>query len=171
MRTGRFVAALVLAVIAHAVGVRLHPGFAQTFDLFVTLAVLKALDGDSATGLLGGLAAGMAHDALTGGLFGLFGLADTIVGYGMARLSQRLVIERALGVFPVAAVAAVVQQALVVGLALLMLPDPRLPDPRWLAVRALTTGLLATLLYASSRWWAGSGGRRRRRRRDKIQLD
>lgn len=171
MRTGRFALALVLAVIAHTLGVRVHPTFAQAVDLFVTLAVLHALDGDSVAGLLGGLAVGMAHDALSGGLFGLFGIADTIVGYGVARLSQRLVIERAIGVFPVAAVAAVFQQVIVVGLALLVLADPRLPDPRWLAARALTTGLVATLLYASSRWWTGSSDRRRRRRREKIQLD
>ena len=170
MRAGRFALALALAVLVHAAGVRIHPGFAQAVDLFLVLVVLHALDGDSRAGLLGGLAAGSVHDALAGGLFGLFGFADTIIGYGVARLSQRLVIERPSGVLPVAAVAAVVQQAVAVGLALVLLPDPRLPDPVWLAVRAGTSGVLGTLLFALGRWWRGGADRRRQRKRERIQL-
>jgi len=170
MRAGRFAVGLVLAVVVHAAGVRIHPGFAQAVDLFLVLVVLHALDGDSRAGLLGGLAAGSVHDALAGGLFGLYGFADTIIGYGVARLSQRLVIERPSGVLPVAAVAAVVQQAITVGLAMVLLPDPRLPDPVWLAVRAGTSGVLGTLLFALGRWWRGGADRRRQRKRERIQL-
>jgi rod shape-determining protein MreD len=170
VRAGRFAVALALAALLHAAGVRLHPSFAQAVDLFLVLVVLHALDGDSRAGLLGGLAAGTVHDALAGGLFGLFGFADTIVGYGVARLSQRLVIERPSGVLPVAAVAAVVQQAVAVGLAVVLLPDPRLPDPGWLAVRAATSGVLGTALFALGRWWRGGADRRRQRKRERIQL-
>jgi rod shape-determining protein MreD len=170
MRAGRFAIALALAVLVHAVGVRLHPQFGQAVDLFLVLTVLFALAGDSRAALLGGLAAGTAHDALAGGLFGIFGFADTIVGYGVARLSQRLVIERPSGVLPVAAVASVVQQAVAVGLALSLLPDPRLPDPIWLAIRAAVSGVLGMLLFGLGRWWRGGADRRRRRRREKIQL-
>jgi len=170
MRAGRFALALALAVLAHAAGVHLYPAFGRAVDLFLVLAVLHALDGDSRAGLLGGLAAGTAHDALAGGLFGLFGFADTIVGYGVARLSQRLVIERPSGVLPVAAVAAVVQQAVAVGLAVVLLPEPRLPEPVWLAVRAVTSGVLGTLLFAFGRWWRGGADRRRQRKRERIQL-
>lgn len=170
MRTGRFALGLALAVIVHAAGVRVHPAFAQAVDLFLVLVVLHALDGDSRAGLLGGVAAGLVHDALSGGLFGLFGFADTIVGYGVARLSQRLVIERPSGVLPVAAVAAVVQQAVAVGLAVVLLPDPRLPDPIWLAVRAGTCGVLGTVLFGLGRWWRGGADRRRQRKRERIQL-
>lgn len=170
MRAGRFALALGLAVLVHTAGVHLHPGFAQAVDLFLVLVVLHALDGDSRAGLLGGLAAGTAHDALAGGLFGLFGFADTIVGYGVARLSQRLVIERPTGVFPVAVVAAVVQQTVAVGLAMVLLPEPRLPEPVWLAARAATSGVLGTLFFALGRWWRGGADRRRQRKREKIQL-
>ncbi len=170
MRAGRFALALGLAILVHAIGVRLHPAFGQAIDLFLVLAVLNALDGDSRAGLLGGLAAGTAHDALAGGLFGLFGFADTLVGYGVARLSQRLVIERPSGVLPVAAVAAVVQQAVAVGLALALLPEPRLPDPLWLAIRAAVVGVLGMLFFAFGRWWRGGADRRRRRRQERIQL-
>lgn len=170
MRAGRFALALGLAILVHALGVRLHPVFGQAIDLFLVLAVLNALDGDSRAGLLGGLAAGTAHDALAGGLFGLFGFADTLIGYGVARLSQRLVIERPSGVLPVAAVAAVVQQAVAVGLALALLPEPRLPDPLWLAIRAAVVAVLGTLFFALGRWWRGGTDRRRRRRRERIQL-
>lgn len=170
MRAGRFALALAAAVVAHAVGVRLLPAFAQAVDLFLVLVVLHGLGGDSRAGLLGGLAAGIVHDAVTGGLFGLFGFADTMIGYGVARLSQRLVIERASGVLPVAAVAAAVQQAVVVGLALVLLPEPRLPDPLWLALRVTSTGLLGMLLFALGGWWRGGADRRKRRKRERIQL-
>lgn len=170
MRAGRFALALAAAVVAHSVGVRWIPAFGQAVDLFLVLAALNALGGDSRAGLLGGLAAGLVHDTVTGGLFGIFGFADTIVGYGVARLSQRLVIERPSGVLPVAAVAAVVQQAVVVGLALVLLPEPHLPEPPWLVLRAVTCGALGTLLFALGRWWRGGADRRRRRKRERIQL-
>jgi len=169
-RMMRFLAGLAAVVLAHAVGVRLHPEFPQAVDLFIVLVVLHGLDGRSAPALAGGLAAGMVQDALTGGLFGLYGCADTIIGYGTARASQRLVIDRAGGVLPLAAVAAVVQQVVVVGLATAMLPDPRLPDPLWLIVRAVSSGLLATLLYAGGGWWRRDADRRKRRRRERLQL-
>lgn len=171
MRVTRFLAALALVVLAHALGLRLIPGFSQAVDLFLVLVVLNALNGNSATALLGGLAVGVAQDALTGGLFGLYGCADTIIGYGAARASQRLVIERATGVLPLAAVASVVQQAIVVGLATVMLPDPHLPAPIWLAVRAATSGLLGVIAYSAAGWWRNSSDRRRRRRRDRLQMD
>jgi rod shape-determining protein MreD len=168
VRSIRFAAGLALAVLVYAAGVRIAPASVQAVDLFLVVAVLNALDGNAFAGLAGGLAAGLAQDALTGGLFGLYGFADTLIGYATARAAQRLVIERASGVLPVVAVATVVQQAVVVGLAWLLLPDPRFPDPRWLAVRALTCGLLGALIYASGGWWRRRLAEQRLRRMHKL---
>jgi len=57
---------------------------------------------------------GLLHDTLTSGPYGLFGFADTIVGYTTARLAQRLVIQRSTGVLALVSFASVAQQAIVV---------------------------------------------------------
>lgn len=168
MRILKFAAGLTLAVLAHAAAVRLVPEATVAVDLFVVVVVLNALDGNSLAGVAGGLAAGMVQDVLTGGLFGLFGFANTLVGYLAARSVQRLVIERASGVLPLVAVAAAVQQAIVVGLAYVLLPDARFPDPRWLALRVVSSGLVGMVAYALDRWWRRTSADRRQRRMKKL---
>lgn len=171
MRFLRFVVGLGLAVLLHAVAIRLWPQAPLTVDLFLVLVVLNALGGRTLTGIAGGLAAGLVQDVLTGGLFGLYGFADTMIGYAVARGAQRLVIERASGIFPVAAAAVVVQQAVVVGLVHLLFPEPRMPDLRWIAVEAGTTGLITTAAFAFGGWWLGFSEQRRRQRMQRLHLD
>jgi hypothetical protein len=103
-------------------------------------------------------------------MFGLYGFADTIVGYVVARAAQRLVIERAIGVFPVAAAASLVQQAIVVGLTVLLLPERQLPDLGWVAVCSLVSGVAATLLYALGGWLVVFNEQRRQRRLQKLHM-
>jgi rod shape-determining protein MreD len=170
VRVLKFVLGLAAAVVAHAVGVRLVPHWSQAVDLFTVVLTLNALAGNSLGGLAGGVAAGMAQDALTGGMFGLYGFADTIVGYVVARAAQRLVIERAIGVFPVAAAASLVQQAIVVGLTVLLLPERQLPDLGWVAVCSLVSGVAATLLYALGGWLVVFNEQRRQRRLQKLHM-
>ena len=79
--------------------------------------------------MLFGLLVGLVQDTLTSGPFGLFGFADTAVAYGMARLAQRLVIQRASGVFAVVCFASLSQQVILAALAFLLLPNPSLPQP------------------------------------------
>lgn len=171
IRLIKFALGLAAAVVVHAAVVRIAPQAAQGVDLFLVAVVLYGLDGNSRAALFGGLVAGMVQDALTGGLFGLYGFADTVIGYAAARSAQRLVIERATGVVPVVAVAAVVQQAIVVGLAYVLLPDPRFPDPRWLAVRAALCGVVGMVVYAVDSWWRGGAAERRQRRMQKLHMD
>lgn len=167
----RYVAALLVVLLVHSLGVWLVPEFARAIDLFVVLVVLTGLRGDSLAGLIGGLVAGLAQDVLSAGLFGLHGLADTIVGYGAARLSQRLVVERPSGVLLVAAAGSIVQQALLVGLASALLPEQELPEPLWIGVRAATTGAIAMIVFAAgSRWSSGSQARRLSRSK-RLRLD
>lgn len=166
----KFLLGLGLAVVVHALALRVAPELSPAFDLFVVVVVLQSLSRSSLAGLAAGLVVGMVQDALTGGLFGLYGFADTIIGYAVARASQRLVLEKAGGMFPVAATAAVVQQAIVVGLAYLLLPDPRFPDLGWLALRAASAGLVATTVYAAGGWGRGWSEQRRLRHKEKLHL-
>lgn len=153
MRALKLGAALAAALLVHLVGSRLWADFPRLVDLFVVVVVLHALDGETLPGMFGGLAAGLLHDALSGGLYGLYGFADTLVGYGTARLAQRLVIQRSTGVFGVAAFAAAVQQAVLVLLAFLLRTDPGLPQPGGVAVRALICGAAGMAAHLAIRSW------------------
>ncbi|MEE8138260.1 MAG: hypothetical protein V3T81_05240 [Thermoanaerobaculia bacterium] len=150
MRSLKFGAALLAVVLVHVTAVRLLPTFPDYADLFLVLVVFNALDGDSLAGLLGGVSAGLVKDALSGGPFGLFGLIDTIIGYGTAYAAQRLVIQRATGVFLLFTLAAACQQVLLIGIALLlMLPEQAFS---WVLVKVVTSGFLGVaLLLANSR--------------------
>jgi rod shape-determining protein MreD len=162
---------LALALLVHLGGAYLFPDFPRVMDIFLVVVALHALSGNSLTGLLVGLAVGLLHDTLTGGLYGLYGFADTIIGYGMARLAQRLVIQRATGVFAVVGLASVLQQVILVGLTFLLLPDPVLPRPLWAGAKAVACGLVGMSIYAA----AGSFGRnyesRRRNRMSRLRLE
>ncbi len=169
MRALKLVAALAAALLVHLVGLRLWPDFPRLVDVFLVVVVLHALDGETLPGLLGGLAVGLLQDALTGGLYGLYGFADTIVGYGTARLAQRLVIQRATGVFGVVAFAAALQQAVVVLLAFLLRPDPGLPQPGGVAVRALICGAAGMAAHLAIRSWHRGVESRRRGRMSRLR--
>jgi rod shape-determining protein MreD len=166
----KLLGAIAVAVLVHLAGVRMFPGFVQVVDVFLVVVVLHALEGNTLTGLLVGLFVGLLHDTLTNGPFGLFGFADTIIGYGTARLAQRLVIQRATGVFAVASFAAALQQAILVVLVVLLLPDPALPDPVWVVVKAGVCGVIGMAAHIVARRWRRSSESRRRSRMSRLRL-
>ncbi len=163
MRFARFAGALAAAALLHFVGTALWPRFPQAVDLFLLVVVLEARFGGPLAGMFAGLACGWVSDALSGGPFGLFGLANTIVGYGTARAAQQLVVQRASGMTALFAAGSAAQQAILAGLALLFRDQVELPDPRWLAIKVGTTALLglawtsaASALARRYRFWRGS---------------
>ena len=151
MRGLRFAAALLVATLVHLLGVGLWSGFGLVFDLFLVLAIFNALDGDTFAGLVGGLVAGLIGDAVTGGLYGLHGLADTIVGYGTAFATQRLVVQRPPSVFLVFSLAAALQQLVLATVTLLLLPDPELTAYPWVIAKVASTAVLGVLLFIARR--------------------
>ncbi len=170
MRALKFLAALAAALLVHLLGVRLWPDFPRVLDLFLVVVVLHALDGESLPALLGGLAAGLLHDALSGGLYGLYGFADTLVGYGTARLAQRLVIQRSTGVLGVVAFATAAQQAVLVVLAFLLQSDPGLPQAGWVAVRAGACGVVGMAAHLAIRRWRRGVDSRRRGKMHRLRI-
>jgi rod shape-determining protein MreD len=171
MNALKLFAAIALAALVHFVGMRFSPLFGQVVDVFLVVVALHGLRGNSLSGLLVGLLVGLLHDSLTVGRpFGLFGFADTIIGYVTARLAQRLVIQRATGVLAVVSFASVLQQAIVVGLRLLLLPATELPNPLWAAVQAGACGLLAVAVYVVTGHWRRTSETRRRGRMNKLRM-
>lgn len=151
MRGLKLAAALLVVIAAHLLGIGLWSGFGLVFDLFLVLAIFNALDGDTFAGLAGGLVVGLVADALSGGLYGLHGLADTIVGYGTAFATQRLVVQRTPGVFLVFSLAAALQQLILASVTLIMLPHPELTAYPWVVAKVIGTGVLGVLAFVARR--------------------
>ena len=147
MRTLKFAAGLAVATLIHFAGATWFAGFSQHVDLFLVVALFNALGGSLLGGMFGGLAAGLVTDTIGGGLYGLFGFADTIVGYGAAFAARRLVIQRATAIWLLFSVAAAGQQAVVLGLAQLLQQDPTLPSFLSVAIKVVTTGLIGAIGY------------------------
>lgn len=171
MQALRLIAAVALAVVAHFIAMSISPLLGRTVDVFLVVAAMYGLRGNSLSGLLVGLLVGLLHDTLTSGPFGLFGLADTIVGYVTARLAQRLVIQRATGVLAVVAFASALQQAIVVGLAFLLLPSPEVPSPLWVALQAGACGILGLAVHIATANWRRTAETRRRGRMSRLRLE
>lgn len=151
MRVLRFLAALAAALLVHLAGVRLWPDFAHAADLFLVVLVYEALDGHALAGLIAGVVVGAVEDTLSGGPFGLYGCADTLVGYATARLAQRVVIQRPPGIMLVFLAAAAVQQLVLAALVLLLFSEPATPSPLWVGVRAASSAVLGLLVVLAGR--------------------
>lgn len=176
MSVVRYVAGLLIALLIHAAGVWAIPEFARAIDLFLVVTVLYGLRAESAGGsslggLGGGLVAGLVQDVLTAGPFGLHGFANTLVGYGAARLTQRLVIERPSGVLLVTAAASLVQQAILASLVLLLLPERELPEPMWIGIRAAGCGIVGMAVWIATQRWRSGAESRRLTRGKPLRLD
>lgn len=171
MRLGRFLAALVAAAFFQTLGLHLYSSHFVAIDLFLVVAVYFSLDDPPVASMLRGTAAGLAQDALTGGLFGLHGFADTFVAWAASRVRQRVVVQQPLQVGLLFALAAALQHTLLVALQYFMLPGSLLPGLGSMAVRMVATGVVGTLVYVL----AGLVRRRlkawRERRRRKLALE
>jgi rod shape-determining protein MreD len=173
MRTLRFLIGLFLATALQVLGVHLDGSFLLFVDLFLVLAVAAGLDHGPVGSMLAGSVAGLAQDALTGGLFGLNGFADTFVAWAASRLEQRVVIQRPLEVGLLFALAAALQQTLLVLLQYLMLPGADLPGLEVMALRMATSGLAGMTLFVAVRRSRErlEAWRERRRRRLALEID
>lgn len=171
MRSLRFAMALAVATLLQVAGVSLFPQFSLAVDFFLVIVVFNAMDGNSAAGMFGGTVAGLVTDGLTGGYFGLFGIANTVVGYGTAITAQRLVIQRPASSLLVFAVTAAAQQLILLGLSLLFLADADLPQYSWILVRVGTTGVLGGVLYLANRRMRSRLEMWRRTRKTRIRFE
>lgn len=170
MAFARFLAALAVAVLLHLAGTRVEPLFPLAVDLFLLVALLEARHGRPSGAMLAGLAAGLVADGLTGGPYGLFGFANTAVGYGVARAAQQLVVQRSTSLAAVFAAGAAAQQAILAGLALVFRPGAELAGPEWLLAKVATTALAGLAWTRAVERLAGGLARRRAGRAKPMEL-
>lgn len=170
-RAAQFAGALLAAVLLHLIAARWVEEWSLVMDLMLLVALFNALDGNTLSGMAGGLVAGWATDVLTGAPFGLFGVVDTIIGYGAALAVQRVVIQRAAGAALLCAAATLCQQGLLLGLSLLLLVAPETSAYGWLPIKVAAMGLLGGALYYARRRLTSKVDLWRHTRRTKIRME
>ncbi|KAB2965052.1 MAG: rod shape-determining protein MreD [Thermoanaerobaculia bacterium] len=172
MRFARFALGLVAAALVHFAAARATSSFPLAADLFLLVTVLVARAGRPVEAMFAGLVCGWTADALSGMPFGLHGLADSVVGYGTARVAQQLVVQRRTSLLSIFAAGAAAQSALLAVLIAVFVPDGGLPSLVWLPVKVASTALLglawASLAAALDRRWSG---RRRKRAGGVVNID
>jgi rod shape-determining protein MreD len=85
-------------------------------DLVLVVVIYAALQFGPATGLLTGALAGMAQDALSGGVIGVGGVAKTIVGFLAGAIGSQFIVANAVPRFVVLLFGAALHSACVLGL-------------------------------------------------------
>jgi rod shape-determining protein MreD len=163
VRALRFAIGLLVALLVHLFVVVLGPEAAGAVDPFLLLIVLFALDGNVLAALIGGCVAGLTEDAVTGGLFGLYGLAGTVVGFVAARTTHQLSLERRRFVALLFSLAAVIQQMVVQGMLVLLNAEQEMPSLTLLAIRVVLAAVFGSMLVTA---WGKAESTLRKRRQD-----
>ena len=138
-------------------------------DFFLLVVADMARGGAAVPAMLAGLPAGLLQDALfsPGRLLGLHTFSKVLVGYLLATVGARTVVEKPVAVGGLLS-GAVLVEAVTLTFLIWVLKGDFLPPAPWpLAARALATGVIGGLLYAASRvpW------RQRREARRRVRLN
>jgi rod shape-determining protein MreD len=136
-------------------------------DLFLLVVADIARGGAVVPAMLGGVPAGLLEDALTGPshLLGLHAFTKILVGYLLATIGSRTIVEKPLAVGGLLAGAVLVEAATLTFLLWVLRGEVLAPAGWILLGRALSTGLLGGALHAASRvpWRQKREARRRMR--------
>lgn len=146
MRALRIALALAVALalqtlLAHAMGNR------PVVDLVTVTVIYFALGAGPAAGILIGSAAGLAQDALSGGIVGVNGFASCLVAFAAGALGSQFIVTSTLPRFVVFAAGSAAQAACVVGLYALITPLGFGVAPATVVAQALFNGVAGVLAF------------------------
>ncbi len=163
----KFLLALLAAYLVHLVGVSASPLFPRIVDPFLLVVVWYSMRTGPVAAELIGTGTGLLQDALSGGLFGLYAFANTVVGYAVALAAQRVVVGQQAARVLIFAAAAALQQLVLVGLLRSMVGEyAPVPSLGSVLGKLVTTALLGALLISTeSRARTGWSSWQRRRSR------
>jgi len=167
----RFLLGLLSAVFAWGLALRMHPGASRFFDPFLILVLYHSLRSPPLGSAGAGTVVGLVHDALTGGLYGLHGFADTLTGYLAGIVRQHFVIQQPLQVALLCLLGAAVQALTLTLLQLTLVAESDLPMAGDVAIKAVVTGVLGMVVYVASDLFFGWERGWRERRRKRLRLD
>ncbi|HKC24243.1 MAG TPA: rod shape-determining protein MreD [Thermoanaerobaculia bacterium] len=136
-------------------------------DFFLYPVADASRGGAAILTMLAGLLAGLTEDALTvpARLLGLHAFAKILIGYLLATLGARTVVEKPLAVGLLLSGAVLLESGILLVLLWLLRGQLLPPRPEALAWRVAATGLVGAALHHASRvpWRARREARRRRR--------
>ncbi|MGE3273598.1 MAG: rod shape-determining protein MreD [Vicinamibacterales bacterium] len=164
MKAARVAAALAVALTLQTTLAGAVFRGSAALDLVLIVVVYFALSAGPVTGLLAGSAAGLVQDALSSGVLGIGGLANTIVGFLAGVVGTQFIVTAPLPRFVVFVLATVVHAALFMGLYVLL--DLRqFPSPyAAVAGQAIGNGFVGVVVFQVMEWLPGLAERRRARR-------
>ena len=148
-RTGAILIATLLALVIQA-WFPLHFARAALLDLPLLVTIYFGLSRrNPSTGLLLGTAIGLLQDSLSGPTvpLGLFGMANTIIGYLASSIGARLDTEHPAARFALTAAFFVVHQAVIVMTRRILLAQPEPWFNLHLFAAALVNALVAVFLF------------------------
>ncbi len=164
MRTLLVLVILVAAITLQTTFARFFVG-RLTVDLVLVAVVYVALSFGPVAGMLGGTAAGLAQDALSGGILGIGGLAKTIVGFLAGTIGAQFIVSSALPRFVMFFIATLVHTGCFLGIyALLPESRPAAVPYGQIALQALGNGVIGLLSFQTVEGLPGLLQRRRMRR-------
>lgn len=150
-------------------------------DFPLIIVVYAALQRDSLKAIFFGTFAGIAVDALSGGLLGANGFSKTLVAYMVSELARRVYMDNLLLRIPVIAGACLIDDLVYYGLHRLMGQEPAGPVFVIISYTLIGTTIAGTMIYLfldyflservrSSRRRESFSSRRQTRRRNPIRL-
>lgn len=164
MRTLLVLVLLTASIVLQTTVTRLVVG-SMTVDLVLIAVVYVALSFGPVAGLLGGAAAGLAQDALAGGIIGIGGLAKTVVGFLAGTIGSQFIVSAALPRFLMFFGTTIVHLACYLGIYAL-LPESRTAAVPYgqIALQATANGAVGVLAFQTVEGLPGLLQRRRMNR-------
>jgi len=148
-RAGAIIIATLLALVIQT-WTPVHIAKAALLDLPLLVTIYFGLSRrNPSTGLLLGMAIGLAQDSLSGPTvpLGLYGIAKTIIGYLASSIGARLDTEHPAARFALTGLFFVVHQGLIVLTRRILLAQPEPWFNAHLAIAALANAIVASLLF------------------------
>jgi rod shape-determining protein MreD len=116
-------------------------------DLPLIIIVYAALQRDAIKAVLFGSIAGLAIDALSGGLLRANGFATTLVAFAVSELARRVYMDNLLLRIPVIAAASIIDDMVYIGLHRLLGQEPSVPVLTTVSYTLIGTTIAGTIIY------------------------
>jgi rod shape-determining protein MreD len=116
-------------------------------DFPLIIIIYAALQRDAIKAVLFGSIAGLAVDALSGGLLGANGFAKTLVAFAVSELARRVYMDNLLLRIPVIAAASVIDDLVYYGLHRLLGQEPNMPIMTTVSYTLIGTTIAGTIIY------------------------
>ena len=116
-------------------------------DFPLIIIIYAALQRDAIKAVLFGSIAGLAVDALSGGLLGANGFAKTLVAFAVSELARRVYMDNLLLRIPVIAAASVIDDLVYYGLHRLLSQEPNVVVLTTVSYTLIGTTIAGTVIY------------------------